>query len=84
MTLHSQQVVCNAVNPTLLYPPDEDGVELTIRAAGVVYLGNGDLSVDNGYQLAKDTNIHLSLGPGELVYGLGDAVTVYILATKNG
>ena len=83
MALHSKQTVCNPKRPTQLYPVDADGVELMIFADNDIYLGNSDLSEKTGFILKTGNIVHLSLGPGEMLYGLGEA-TVFILATKNG
>ena len=72
---------------TVIVTADVDGQNVTIKNIddAEVYLGNSDVTTENGFSLEKDEIIDLFLGPGEEIYGVVDdnTGTACYLATLN-
>lgn len=69
-------------------PSDHDGQYVSIINHGVepVYLGNDDVTAENGYRLPEEDSVSLSLGPGETVHAVMAAEetgTVSYISTMN-
>lgn len=83
---HGQVIVTTSA--TLVVAPDHDGQQVFIKIIGTndCYVGNGDVSTENGFELeAGEAALSMFLGPGEPLYGIveqDDAVVCY-LATMN-
>jgi len=70
-----------------IHTADEDGVLIIVNASHDVYIGDANVTTDNGYLHSKtDPPLQLDLGPGEVLYavraGEQDAL-VTSLRTKN-
>lgn len=68
---------------------DRDGQHVHIINHGTepVYLGNGDVTPENGYRLSEEVvGLGLNLGPGETVWAVmaeDETSTVSYIATMN-
>jgi hypothetical protein len=80
---HAQVTVTTSA--TLLHAADEDGAFLHIKSEDAIFLGNGDVTINNGYLLDADFNFPLFVGPEEQLYGIKEteSTTVYVLMTLN-
>jgi len=70
-----------------IHTADEDGVLVIVNASQNIYIGNANVTAENGYLHSKtDPPLQLDLGPSEILYairaGTQDAV-VTSLRTKN-
>ncbi len=76
-------------SPTAIITDDSDGQYVNVRNMGdnnsKVYIGDSEVSISTGHELIKNTEISLSLGPGEEVYGIVATGTqkVSFFATMN-
>lgn len=84
--LASKQVIVGTT-PTLVTGSDPDGCSVIIKASGqcAVYIGNGNVSTESGFELEKDEVLQLTLGPNEELYAIveEDEGKLYFLATMN-
>jgi len=75
--------------PEIVYGPDPDGslvsVKVTAGDSEVAYLGNAEVSLENGFPMSKDdAAIVMTIGPNEELYAIAEkSVFVHILATLN-
>ncbi len=83
---HDQVTV--TTSSTLIISADLDGQQVFVKIIGTndCYVGNGDVSTENGFELeAGEAALSIFLGPGEPLYGIveqDDAIVCY-LATMN-
>ncbi len=84
MAIGNNQVTVTT-NATLLHAADIDGANLYVKSEDAIYLGNGDVTILNGYLLDADKNFDVFVGPGEQLYGIVEegTTTVYVLMTLN-
>lgn len=84
MAIGNNQVTVTT-SATLLHAADEDGANLYVKSEDAIYLGNGDVNINNGYLLDADANFGVFVGPGEQLYGIVEEGTtkVYVLMTLN-
>lgn len=76
------------ITATAIVTDDSDGQRVVIRNMSSnrsVYLGDENVTIENGHELVKDKSIDLFLGPGEEIYGVVVEATepVCYLATMN-
>ncbi len=87
MAIGNDQVTVG-VTATAIITDDSDGQQVVIRnmsSSRSVFIGDSDVTINNGHELVKNGSIDLFLGPREEIYGVvaADTETVCYLATMN-
>ena len=84
--LTSKQVIVTG-EATLVIDGDTDGCYVNVKASssGPIWIGNSDLTIDTGYELAASESIHFMLGANEALYAIVEegTGTLYFLASMN-
>lgn len=72
---------------TVIIANDVDGQNVTIKNTSdtEVYLGDGNVTISNGFKLEQNEIVDMFLGPGEEIYGIVDDGTgeICYIATMN-
>ncbi|KKK73483.1 hypothetical protein LCGC14_2893380 [marine sediment metagenome] len=87
MAIGNEQITIGTT-ATAIITDDYDGQRVVIRnmsSSRSVFIGDSDVTINDGHELIKDSNIELFLGPGEEIYGVvaEGTETVCYLATMN-
>jgi hypothetical protein len=87
MSVLSNKQVIVTTEATLVIDGNDDGCYINVKAhsAGPIYLGDSDVTIDNGYELAASESLHFMLGPNEELYAIVEegTGTIYFLASMN-
>lgn len=82
MAITNKQVTITT-SPTPLNDADPDGANMTIKIEDAVYLGNENVSINNGFLLDSDEIFDIFIGPNEIFYAMIEdgTTTAYVLMT---
>ena len=87
MSVLASKRISVGTSATVVVSGDEDGcyVYLKAHSAGSIFLGNGDMTIDNGYELGAGEAIQFAMGANEILYAIVEEGTgeLHFLATMN-
>lgn len=86
MAITNSQVTISTT-ATYIVGNDPDGVTVVLLAGSEdVYIGDENVTIENGFELAQSEKVTLTLGPLEAIYGIvGDNTgKIYVIGTLSG